>query len=175
MHSLVAVSQLYSVQETEVLLLSYAPLVIKCALDHTYIYLHIHSVLIGDSFIRLRFMFWPLSLHYNIYYSFYRNRKVCVKMRWKYIMMIIIAIITIMLIIIKIILEIIIVVVAVGVVVVVVVVVLSHFSTSFWAENLQLPFCLPLKSTHGIKRYTKIHGLMGCKCLNNKFQVLTNI
>ena len=49
MHSLVAVSQLYSVQETEVLLLSYAPLVIKCALDHTYIYLHIHSVLIGDS------------------------------------------------------------------------------------------------------------------------------
>ena len=88
--------------------------------------------------------------------------------------MIIIAIITIMLIIIiKIILEI--VVVAVGVVVVVVVVVLSHFSTSFWAENLQLPFCLPLKSTHGIKRYTKIHGLMGCKCLNNKFQVLTNI
>ena len=91
-------------------------------------------------------------------------------------MMIIIAIITIMLIIIiKIILEIIIVVVAVGVVVVVVVVVLSHFSTSFWAENLQLPFCLPLKSTHGIKRYAKIHGLMGCKCLNNKFQVLTNI
>ena len=90
--------------------------------------------------------------------------------------MIIIAIITIMLIIIiKIILEIIIVVVGVGVVVVVVVVVLSHFSTSFWAENLQLPFYLPLKSTHGIKRYTKIHGLMGCKCLNNKFQVLTNI
>ena len=59
--------------------------------------------------------------------------------------------------------------------VVVVVVVLSHFSTSFWAKNLQLPFCLPLKSTHGFKRYTKIHGLMGCKCLNNKFQVLTNI
>ena len=88
-------------------------------------------------------------------------------------MMTIITIITIMLIIIIIIEIIIIVVVAVAVVVVVVV--LSHFSTSFWAENLQLPFCLPLKSTHGIKRYTKIHGLMGCKCLNNKFQVLTNI
>ena len=147
------------------------------ALVCTWSYLHMFTYSFGSyrGLIRLRFMFWPLSLHYNIYYSFYRNRKVFVKMRWKYIMMIIIAIITIMLIIIiKIILEIIIV-VAVGVVVVVVVVVLSHFSTSFWAENLQLPFCLPLKSTHGIKRYTKIHGLIGCKCLNNKFQVLRNI
>ena len=144
------------------------------ALVCTWSYLHIFTYSFGSyrGLIRLRFVFWPLSLHYNIYYSFDINRNVFVKMRWKYIMMTIITIITVMLIII--IIEIIIIVV-VAVAVVVVVVVLSHFSTSFWAENLQLPFCLPLKSTHGFKRYKKIHGLMGCKCLNNKSLVLTNI
>ena len=40
-----------------------------------------------------------------------------------------------------------------------------HISTSYWVENLQLSFCLSIKSTHEFKWYTKTLWPNGMKML----------
>ena len=49
-----------------------------------------------------------------------------------------------------------------------------RISTSYWVENLQLSFCL-LKTRMNLNGIQRPYGLMGWKCSDNKFQVLTNI
>ena len=45
---------------------------------------------------------------------------------------------------------------------------------SYWVEKMQLSFCLFIKSARQFKWYTKTLDVMGWKCMDNKFQVLTN-
>ena len=42
-------------------------------------------------------------------------------------------------------------------------------------ENLQLHFVCLLKAHMNLNGIQRLYGLMGWKCLDNKFQVLTNI
>ena len=50
-----------------------------------------------------------------------------------------------------------------------------RISRSYWVENLQLLFCLFILKAHmSLNGMQRLYGLMGRKCLDNKFQVLTN-
>ena len=51
----------------------------ECALVHTYIYLHIHSVLIGDSLYCI--LCFKVRYHCTVIYTFYINREVRVLRR----------------------------------------------------------------------------------------------
>ena len=51
-----------------------------------------------------------------------------------------------------------------------------RINRSYWVENRQLSFCLStLKAHMNLNGIQTFYGLMGRKCLDNKFQVLTNI
>ena len=49
-----------------------------------------------------------------------------------------------------------------------------RISVGYWVENMQLLFCL-LKTHMNLNGVQRLHGPMGGKCSDNKFQVLTNI
>ena len=50
-----------------------------------------------------------------------------------------------------------------------------RISRSYWVENWQFLFSLFISKAHmNLNGMQRLYGLMGIKCLDNKFQVLTN-